>query len=50
MDEQFGKGIGSWTMQRSDRNVLYLVFISPDQDFGELRSTFEQMLRTLRVR
>lgn len=37
------------TMKRSDGNLLYLVFISPDQDFGKLRPTFEQMLRTFRM-
>lgn len=38
------------TLERSDSNLLYLVFIAPEKDFGSLRPTFEQMLRTLRVR
>jgi len=35
------------TMPRRDGTVLYLVFISPDKDFGTMRPTFEAMLRTL---
>ncbi len=31
-------------------NLTYLVFIAPDADFNTLRPTFEQMLRTLRVK
>lgn len=38
------------TTQRSDGSLLYLVFISPDKDFASLRPTFEQMLRTLKVK
>lgn len=38
------------TLERSDGNLLYLVFIAPEKDFGTLRPTFEQMLRTLKVR
>jgi hypothetical protein len=38
------------TVQRKDGTVLYLVFISPDRDFGSMRPTFEAMLRTLQVR
>ncbi len=38
------------TVQRKDRTVLYLVFISPDKDFGSMRPTFEAMLRTLQVK
>jgi len=38
------------TVQRKDGTVLYLVFISPDKDFGSMRPTFEAMLRTLQVR
>ena len=36
--------------QRADGSLLYLVFIAPDKDFGTLRPTFEQMLRTLKVK
>jgi Zn-dependent protease with chaperone function len=38
------------TFQRSDGNLLYLVFISPDQDFGKLRPTFEEMLKSVHVK
>jgi Zn-dependent protease with chaperone function len=38
------------TTKRPDGSLLYLVFIAPDKDFGSLRPTFEQMLRTLKVR
>jgi hypothetical protein len=38
------------TTKRPDGSLLYLVFISPDKDFNSLRPTFEQMLRTLKVR
>ena len=38
------------TFQRRDRSLLYLVFISPDKDFGAMRPTFEQMLKSLRVK
>lgn len=37
------------TVRRRDGSLLYLVFISPDRDFGALHPTFEQMLRSLRV-
>ncbi len=38
------------TAKRTNGNLLYLIFISPDQDFGTLRPAFEQMLRTFRMR
>jgi predicted Zn-dependent protease len=38
------------TFQRRDGNLLYLVFISPDQDFGKLRPTFEEMLKTVHLK
>lgn len=38
------------TTQRKDGTVLYLVFISPDKDFGTMRPAFEAMLRTLQVK
>ena len=31
-------------------NLLYMVFIAPDADFNTLRPTFEQMLRSLKVK
>ncbi len=37
-------------VQRPDGSVLYLVFVSPDKDFSRLRPTFQQMLRSLRVK
>jgi predicted Zn-dependent protease len=36
--------------RRRDGSLLYLVFISPDKDFGAMRATFEQMLKTLRLK
>jgi len=30
--------------------LLYLVFIAPQNQFDQLRPTFEQMLRTLRLK
>lgn len=38
------------TMPRRDGSVLYLVFISPDKDFGAMRPAFEAMVRTLQVK
>lgn len=38
------------TMPRKDGTLLYLVFISPDKDFGTMRPAFESMLRTLQVK
>ena len=38
------------SIQRQDGTVLYLVFIAPETQFDQLRPTFEQMLRTLRVK
>jgi beta-barrel assembly-enhancing protease len=37
------------TLPRSDGSVVYLVFIAPEQQFNQLRPTYEQMLKTLRV-
>lgn len=37
-------------VQRQDGTLLYLVFIAPQSRFDQLRPTFEQMLRTLRVK
>lgn len=33
-----------------DGSLVYVVFISPDQDFMRLRPTYEQMLRTLHLK
>lgn len=38
------------TLQRPDNSVLYLVFISTDKDFGRMTPTFEQMLRSVRIK
>jgi Zn-dependent protease with chaperone function len=38
------------TLWRRDKSVLYLVFISPDRDFGRMAPTFEQMLRSVRIK
>jgi Zn-dependent protease with chaperone function len=38
------------TLPRQDGSILYLVFIAPDRDFSRLRPTFEQMLRSVRLK
>ena len=38
------------TVQRRDNSILYMVFISPERDFGQLTPAFEQMLRSLRIK
>jgi beta-barrel assembly-enhancing protease len=38
------------TVKRRDGSLLYLVSIAPDKDFESLRPTFEQMLKSLRLR
>jgi len=38
------------TVRRRDGSLLYLVSIAPDRDFESLRPTFEQMLKSLRLR
>lgn len=38
------------TVQRSDNSVLYLVFIAPERDFDRLAGTYENMLRSLRLK
>ncbi|MGC1451427.1 MAG: M48 family metallopeptidase [Candidatus Sulfotelmatobacter sp.] len=38
------------TIPRRDGSVLYLVFISPDKEFGAMRPAFEAMLRTVQVK
>ena len=35
---------------RDGRQILYVVFVAPDQDSAKLRGTFESMLRSLRLR
>jgi hypothetical protein len=37
------------TVPRPRGGLLYLVFIAPDKDFTELRSTYERMLDSLQV-
>jgi Zn-dependent protease with chaperone function len=37
-------------VQRQDGSLLYLVSIAPDKDFESLRPTFEQMLKSLKLR
>ncbi|HWC18959.1 MAG TPA: hypothetical protein VG498_18250, partial [Terriglobales bacterium] len=37
-------------IERQDGTLLYLVFIAPESSFDQLRPTYEQMLRTLRLR
>jgi Zn-dependent protease with chaperone function len=38
------------TLPRQDGSVLYLVFVAPEKDYGALQGTFEDMLRSLRVK
>ncbi len=38
------------TVMRRDGSLLYVVSIAPDKDFQSLRPTFEQMLKSLRLR
>jgi len=38
------------TLQGRNNSVLYLVFISPDRDFGRMSPAFEQMLRSVRIK
>src|SRR5438067_6510206 len=38
------------TVGQQDGTLLYLVFIAPQNQFDQLRPTFEQMLRTLRLK
>jgi beta-barrel assembly-enhancing protease len=38
------------TLLRPDNSILYLVFIAPERDFGQLAPAFEQMLRSLRIK
>jgi len=37
------------TIKHGDGSLLYLVFIAPDKDFGGLRPTFEQVLKSLKL-
>jgi hypothetical protein len=37
-------------VMRPDGGLLYVVSIAPDKDFETLRPTFEQMLKSLRLR
>jgi hypothetical protein len=38
------------TVLRDDGSLIYLVFVAPQKDFERLRPTFEQMLRTFKVK
>jgi hypothetical protein len=38
------------SIQRQDGTLVYLVFIAPQNQFDQLRPTFEQMLRTLKLK
>ena len=37
------------TLPRSDGNVMYLVFVSPERDFNQLHPTYQKMLDSLQV-
>src|SRR6266481_2812681 len=38
------------TLPRPDGNLMYLVFVSPERDFNQLRPTYQKMLDSLQVR
>ena len=38
------------TLPRSDGGLLYLVFISPESDFSQLKPIYQKMLDSLQVR
>jgi beta-barrel assembly-enhancing protease len=38
------------TIAHSDGSLRYLVFVAPQKDFEALRPTYEQMLRTFRLK
>jgi hypothetical protein len=37
------------TVPRSDGNLMYLVFVSPERDFNQLHPTYQKMLDSLQV-
>lgn len=38
------------TLERKDGSLFYLVFVSPEKDFDQMRPAFEKMLRSLRLK
>lgn len=38
------------TLERQDGSLLYLVFVSTEKDFDQMRPAFEKMLRSLRLK
>src|SRR6266513_977990 len=54
LQDQSGRAVQErdWlvTLKRRDGSLVYMVFIAPDRDFRSLRPSFEQMLRSLRLR
>jgi hypothetical protein len=38
------------TLQRKDGSLLYLVFVSTEKDFDQMRPAFEKMLRSLKLK
>lgn len=38
------------TVPRADGTMLYMVFVAPSDDFNHLRPTFQQMLRSFRIK
>ena len=38
------------TLRRSDGSLVYLIFISPDKEFNRFLPTFNEMLRSFRLR
>jgi hypothetical protein len=37
-------------VERSDGELLYMVFIAPEQDFQSLRPAFEKMVRSFQMK
>ena len=54
VQDSSGRGVREhdWlvAVERSDGELLYMVFIAPEQDFQSLRPTFENMVRSFQVR
>jgi len=52
--KQDGKSVSErdWlvALPRRDGSLLYMVFIAPDQDFSRMRPTFEQMLKSVKLK
>jgi hypothetical protein len=38
------------TIPDSQGGLMYLVFVAPDRDFGQLKPTYQKMLNSLQLR